>query len=81
VTGSSKGGSGLLEPLEICHYGGIALLCSGNFVMKGHGTGSGGGREGACKCSSEFLGNAASKDLGQQFFRDGGHKHAQNWSW
>jgi hypothetical protein len=24
------------------------------------------------------LGSAASKDLRQQFFRDGGHKHAQN---
>ncbi|XP_059436392.1 probable LRR receptor-like serine/threonine-protein kinase At1g53420 [Corylus avellana] len=36
VTGGSKGGGGLLEPLKICCDGGIALLCSSNFVVKRH---------------------------------------------
>jgi hypothetical protein len=76
VTGGSKGGSGLFEPLEICRDGGISLLCSGNFVMKGHGTGSGGRRECARKSSPKFVSSATSKDLRQQLFRDGGHKHA-----
>lgn len=68
----------MLEAVKIIRNAGASFLGSGQLVMKRHGTGSRFGGEGPIKSLPEVLGGFATKDVRQEFIRDGGHEHAQD---